>query len=99
MDYEPAVVGTTVAGLVVRPVAELADEVAAAGATIAVIATPASVAQQVADALAAAGVHGILTFAPQTLQAPDGVHVRAVDLASELQLLAFHGRHREHGKA
>ena len=99
VDDDPAVVGTTVAGLVVRPVAELADVVAAAGATIGVIATPASVAQQVADALAAAGVHGILTFAPQTLQAPDGVHVRAVDLASELQLLAFHGRHREHGKA
>lgn len=99
VDDDPTVIGTTVAGLVVRPVSELADVVAAGGATIGVIATPATVAQEVADALAAAGVHGVLTFAPQTLQMPDGVHVRAVDLASELQLLAFHGRHREHVKA
>ena len=99
VDDDPAVVGTTVAGIVVRPSSELPQVVAAGGATIGVIATPAAVAQQVADALAAAGVHGILTFAPQTLQAPDGVQVRAVDLASELQLLAFHGRHRDHVKA
>jgi len=99
IDDDPEVVGTTVAGIVVRPSADLADVVSAGGATIGVIATPAAVAQQVADALAAAGVHGILTFAPQTLQAPGGVQVRAVDLASELQLLAFHGRHRDHVKA
>jgi redox-sensing transcriptional repressor len=99
IDDDPEVVGTTVAEIVVRPSADLADVVSTGGATIGVIATPAAVAQQVADALAAAGVHGILTFAPQTLQAPGGVQVRAVDLASELQLLAFHGRHRDHVKA
>lgn len=99
VDDDPRVVGTLVAGLVVRPAAELAEVVAAGGATIGVIATPATVAQQVADALAAAGVTGVLSFAPQTLQVPDGVQVRYVDLASELQLLAFHGRRREPAEA
>ncbi|MCL2465073.1 MAG: redox-sensing transcriptional repressor Rex, partial [Micrococcales bacterium] len=80
------------------PVTELADVVAEAGATIGVIATPASVAQQVADALVAAGVTGILTFASPTLQVPEDVAVRAVDLASEMQLLAFHGRRRDHAR-
>lgn len=95
VDADPEVIGTKVAGLVVRPVAELAQVVAEAGATIGVIATPAAVAQDVADGFVAAGVTGILTFAPQTLRVSDEVEVRAVDLASELQLLAFHGRDRE----
>lgn len=95
VDADPAVVGTIVAGLVVRPMSELADVVVSGGATIAVIATPVAVAQDVADALVALGVTGILTFAAATLQVPDDVHVRAVDVASELQLLAFHGRLRE----
>ncbi len=94
VDDDPSVVGTVVAGLVVRPASEMAEAVSAGGATIGVIATPAAVAQKVADALVAAGVTGILSFAPQTLQVPDEVHARYVDLASELQLLAFHGRHR-----
>ena len=99
VDDDPGVVGTVVAGLVVHPASELAETVSAGGATIGVIATPAGVAQQVADALVAAGVTGILSFAPQTLQLPDEVHARYVDLASELQLLAFHGRHREAAEA
>lgn len=94
VDDSPDVVGTVVAGLVVRPSAELAEVVAAGGATIGVVATPAAVAQQVADGLVAAGITGILTFAPTTLQVPEGVGVRNVDVASELQLLAFHGRTR-----
>ena len=42
----------------------------------------------------AAGVRGVLSFAPGALQVPDGVDVRSVDLASELQILAFHDRRR-----
>ncbi len=94
-DDDEAVVGTVVAGLVVRPAAELANVVAEGKATIGVVATPASVAQVVADALVAAGITGILTFAPTPLSVPDSVSVRNVDLASELQLLAFHSRMRE----
>jgi redox-sensing transcriptional repressor len=95
VDDDPAVVGTTVAGLVVRPVAELADAVRDGQATIGIVATPAAVAQEVADALVVAGVTGILTFAPTALQVPDEVQVRSVDVASELQLLAFHSRRVE----
>ena len=42
-----------------------------------------------------AGVTGILNFAPCVLSVPDGVDVRKVDLAIELQILSFH----EHRKA
>ena len=60
------------------------------GITIGVIATPAQAAQEVCDLLVAGGVRCILNFAPVVLQVPDEVEVRKVDLAVELQILAFH---------
>jgi redox-sensing transcriptional repressor len=90
VDEDPAVVGTTVAGLVVRAFDELAAVVAEHDATIGIIATPAVPAQRVADALVDAGVTGILTFAPRALRVPPHVDLRTVDVASELQILAFH---------
>jgi redox-sensing transcriptional repressor len=58
--------------------------------TIAVIATPGEAAQAVADLLVSAGVTSILNFAPVVLNVPGHVDVRKVDLAAELQILAFH---------
>ena len=57
---------------------------------IGVIATPAGAAQDVCDALVAAGVTSILNFAPTVLNVPRDVDVRKVDLAAELQILSFH---------
>ena len=94
VDADAAVVGTTVGGLVVQPAAALAEVVRGAGATIGIIATPAASAQDVCDALVDAGVVGILTFAPRALRVPGHVDLRAVDVASELQILAFHDRRR-----
>ncbi len=93
-DASPDRVGQRIGGLAVRPVDELEDVVAATGATVGVIATPAEVAQGVADRLARSGVRSILNFAPVTLAAPAGVDVRQVDLSVELQVLAFLDKQR-----
>src|ERR687893_207699 len=93
-DAAPARVGQRIGGQPVRPMAELDEVVAATGATIGVVATPADVAQSVCDRLTAAGVRSILNFAPVALSAPDGVDVRQVDLSVELQVLAFLGQQR-----
>ncbi|WP_426593105.1 redox-sensing transcriptional repressor Rex [Cellulomonas sp. McL0617] len=97
VDTDPAVIGTTVSGLVVQPAQELAGLVRATDASIGIIATPAASAQAVCDALVEAGVVGILTFAPRALRVPEHVDLRAVDVASELQILAFHDRRRAGG--
>ncbi|MGY2075778.1 redox-sensing transcriptional repressor Rex [Blastococcus sp. SYSU DS0828] len=93
-DAAPGRVGQRIGGLTVQDMAGLEAAVTAAGASIGVIATPAEVAQQVCDRLAAAGVRSILNFAPVTLSAPPGVDVRQVDLSVELQVLAFLGQQR-----
>ena len=61
---------------------------------IAVIATPATVAQGVADAAVAAGVGSILNFAPTTVSVPTRVALRQVDLGIELQILSFYEQQR-----
>ena len=90
IDADPSRVGTRIRGLVVRDVAELEEIVREHGITIAVLATPASVSQDVCDRLVAAGVTSILNFAPVVLSVPSHVDLRKVDLAAELQILSFH---------
>lgn len=94
LDDDPAVLGTEVAGIVVRPWTDLGLVARAEGALIGVIATPPAAAQQVAEALVSCGVRSILNFAPVVLTVPTDVDVRRVDLASELQILAFHQQRR-----
>src|SRR6266536_2806508 len=90
VDADPARVGTSIQGMVVRDIADLERVVADEDITIAVLATPAAVAQDVCNRLVAAGVTSILNFAPVVLAVPGHVDVRKVDLAAELQILSFH---------
>jgi redox-sensing transcriptional repressor len=98
VDADAKVVGETVAGLRVLPLGELAGTVRELGVQIGVVATPGPVAQGVCDLLVEAGVTGVLNFAPCVLTVPDGVMVRRVDLATELQILAFHEQRRAAGR-
>lgn len=90
VDADPRRVGEDVGGLAVQPLARLEELIRREEVSIAVIATPAQAAQQVCDRLVAAGITGILNFAPVVLAVPDGVDVRKVDLSVELQILSFH---------
>jgi redox-sensing transcriptional repressor len=89
-DVDPVKVGTRVDSLTVEPMSRLAGAVRDRNASIGIIATPAEAAQDVADALADAGVRSILNFAPLVIRAPEGIEVRRVDLSTELQVLTFY---------
>ena len=90
VDADPAKVGEIVGGLPIRPVDALPEVVASLDAAIGMICTPGSVAQEVADRMIDAGIRSILNFAPSVISVPEGVSVRKVDLAIELQILAFY---------
>ena len=77
-------------GVPVYAPSELAPIVAEHEIAVGVIATPPEAAQGVADRLVEAGIKSIMSFAPIVLAVPDGVDLRAVDLAAELQILGFH---------
>lgn len=90
IDADPDKVGRRVGTHLVEPVADLGRIVSDRGVSIAVLATPAGAAQDVAGLLVAAGVTAILNFAPGHLSVPDHVSVRRVDLSTELQILSFY---------
>lgn len=56
---------------------------------LAIIAVPAEAAQDVANRVINAGIQGILNFSPQLIQAPTDVMVNNVNLAIELENLAY----------
>jgi redox-sensing transcriptional repressor len=84
-DIDPSVVGTEVAGHVVRSLDEPIQT-----ATVGVLCVPASAAQDVAERLIAADIHALLNFAPQVLTVPLGTAVHYVDFSIELQILMYH---------
>jgi redox-sensing transcriptional repressor len=90
LDADPAKVGEQLGEHRVQAMSDLDEVVTGANVAIGVIATPAVVAQEVADRLVAAGVTSILNFAPAVLVVPPHVALRKVDLSIELQILSFY---------
>jgi redox-sensing transcriptional repressor len=90
VDVDPAKRGMRIEGLEVEPLDALDRLVREHGIAIGVIATPAASAQDVAGRMVRAGLRSILNFAPAVVTVPAGVTVRKVDLAVELQILAYY---------
>lgn len=91
-DADQMVVGIEVGWLRVSPVQELATVLHQTRTNMAVLAVPADVAQKLCEELVEAGIRSILSFAPVVLQVPDHVQLRKVDMATELQILAYHAQ-------
>lgn len=89
-DGHPSKVGQTHGSLEVRPMEELVGFIRENEIRMAMIAVPAAAAQSVCDALVAAGVKGILNFAPVLLNAPETVRIQNSDVTAELQALAYY---------
>jgi redox-sensing transcriptional repressor len=94
VDVDPAKVGEAVGGTTIRHIDELPQIVRERDIAIGVVSTPAAVVQEVADKMIEAGIRSILNFAPSVIAVPPGVTVRKVDLAIELQILAFYEQRR-----
>jgi redox-sensing transcriptional repressor len=68
---------------------DLSTTVAAERINLGIVAVPRESAQQVADALVAAGVRGILNFAPRRIEVREGIGIVSVDFTVALEQLAF----------
>ena len=88
-DNDPRKEGCTWARMKVQSMRELARTVREQEIDLGTIAVPAEAAQTVADQLVAAGVRGILNFAPVRVSVPPQVQICSVDLAVEFEQLAF----------
>jgi redox-sensing transcriptional repressor len=94
VDADERKVGEQIGDLTVRHIDDLPEIVQTSRIAIGIIATPAAVAQDVADRMVAAGITSVLNFAPAVISVPAEASLRKVDLAVELQILSFYQQRR-----
>lgn len=88
-DVDPEKAGAKVDGVRVSPMDQLEERLREEEVEMAIVATPPAAAQDVTDRLVAAGVHGLLNFAPVNLEVPSDVVVRSMDVVLEMEGLSF----------
>ena len=88
-DADQTKAGTEIEGVEIYSMGRLNEVLRAKQIELGLVAVPAAHAQEVADQLVAAGVGGIVNFAPVTLTVPDRISKVGVDLARELEQVTF----------
>jgi redox-sensing transcriptional repressor len=89
-DNDPRKIGQQVGELEVLGMDALSMVIKGLRIQMAIVAVPAAVAQEVVDQLIAAGVRGILNYAPTNLSVPKGVRVHYIDPVVMLQGMTYH---------
>lgn len=90
-DHNPEYTGTvTPDGVQILPDSEITRVVRQMGIRMAIVAVPASAAQEVANALIEGGVTAILNYAPAVLHVPAGVWVREIDPTGAMQSMTYY---------
>lgn len=88
-DTDPRKIGRKVGTLTIDSLANMAKAVEKYGVRLGIIAVPAQAALQVARAMRDSGIRGILNFAPVPLSHVEGVKVRNIDVAAELEQINY----------
>lgn len=87
-DIDPMKIGTTIGGVPVYHLDNL-EEMINDEIQIAILTVPAQVAQPIADRLQGKNIRGILNFTPARISVPENIRIHHIDLAIELQTLAY----------
>lgn len=91
-DKDPAKAGRVIQGCRCYAVEEIEAVAREKHINVGIIAVPAYAAQDAADRLVAAGICGLLNFAPHSLKVPAHVHVEEQDLTLSLEKVAYFAR-------
>jgi redox-sensing transcriptional repressor len=88
-DNDQRKIGSNHKGIIISDVRNMEEEVKEAGIEMAIIAVPATVAQNIVDDVVAVGIKAILNFAPMNLKVPEDVYLRTENMSMELEYLSF----------
>jgi len=91
-DNDPKLIGQKMDGqnsMRIQSLKDMPKMVRQHNIRLGILAVPGTAAQSAADTMIAAGIRGILNFAPTTLQADTAISVSSVDLAVHLEQLSF----------
>jgi redox-sensing transcriptional repressor len=89
LDNDPAKIGRKHGSFTIQPLDSLEETIRTLAVRLAILTVPADFAQDLADRVIAAGVRGILNFAPISLVVPESIALNSVDLAVQLEQLSF----------
>lgn len=89
-DSDPNKIGGQVGNFIVQDYANMVECIRESGIQVAMITVPATSAQEVADRLVEAGVKAILSYAPISLNVPQGVRVQYIDPSLHLQRMTYY---------
>lgn len=89
-DSDADKISTNVGTLKVEPIANMTEIVKKHGCQIAIVAVPASGAQNVADVLVQAGIKSILCYAPTTLTLPKDIRAEYIDPVVHFQHMTYY---------
>ncbi len=89
-DSDPSKFGKEINGVVVQDDQHIVPVVRELGVRLAIIAVPATRAQEVADLLVEGGVRAILSYAPIVIQVPDNVWVRYIDPVAVVHSMTYY---------
>lgn len=96
-DTDQSKIGLDLGKLTVQSDSELPALLQAQHIRLAIVAVPASLAQDVVDQLVSHGVQGILNYAPIVVQVPKGVWVRHIDPVALLHSMTYYLAREEEG--
>jgi redox-sensing transcriptional repressor len=89
-DSNPEKIGTQICDIPIQDSKNMKAALQESNIKIAMLATPAEAAQDVADQLVEAGIKAILNYAPIELSVPPGTRVEHIDPAIHLQKLSYY---------
>jgi len=89
-DNDPNKIGKKAGGLEILSASVMAEKIKQNKIKVAIIATPASMAQEATDGLVKAGIKSILNYAPISLNVPKDVHVQYIDPVAHLQRMTYY---------
>lgn len=89
-DRNPAKIGQEWHHIPIQDVQEMPQVIRDENFQIAILAIPPQEAQNIADAIAEAGIKAILNYAPITITVPEGVRVEYMDPVIHLQRMTYY---------
>jgi redox-sensing transcriptional repressor len=89
-DNDPAKIRQSVGSFIVKDTKQLIDDLRDSSIQVAMLAVPASEAQQVTDLLIDVGIRSILCYAPTSISVPEDVQVQYIDPVLHLQRMTYY---------
>jgi redox-sensing transcriptional repressor len=89
-DNDPNKIGEKLSDIPIYSLDLLKEKINTNNIKLAIVAVPATSAQEVIEELVEAGIKGIVNFAPVNVKVKDNIILRRVDLAAQLEYLTYY---------